>query len=288
MSFPAPEITITSQLVQELVDSQFPEFSNHPITFLSEGYDNANYRLGDSMLVRLPRRKLRVDLIRHEMEWLPKLKSKLPIPVPAPIKTGKPTSNYPWPWTITPFFDGNSALYEPVIESQIEKLIHFLKALHHINPSGAPGNPYRGVPLSARDQDVKNRMNELEKNGILVPADIKNLWEMAVTEPIDSAPCLIHGDLHPNNIIVRNGEIQAIIDWGDITKGDPATDLVSFWMLIEDAELRSRAFDAYGASESSIKRSIGWAVFYLILFLNPDSGYTKLGAKLFSVLEKVT
>ncbi|MBO6522512.1 MAG: aminoglycoside phosphotransferase family protein [Balneolaceae bacterium] len=284
MSFPKADIEITEEFVRALVATQFPEFSDHSVTFLSEGFDNANFRLGDSLMVRLPRRTLRAVLLTQEIEWLPKLEHQLPIPVPAPIKIGKPTDAYPWSWTIVPFFEGNSALHESISESEIEKLVRFLKVLHRINPLGTPGNPYRGVPLSSRDHDVKNRMKELEQNDIAVPLYIKNLWEMAVAEHIDSEPCLIHGDLHPNNIIVKNGEIQAIIDWGDVTKGDPATDLVSFWMLIEDSELRLQAFEAYGASESLIKRSIGWAVFYIAVFLNPDSGYKKLGEKMLSIL----
>lgn len=286
MSFPEADIEITEKFVRNLVTTQFPEFSEHSISFLSEGFDNANFRLGDSLMIRLPRRTLGAELVKSEIEWLPKLEHQLPISVPAPIKIGKPSEAYPWSWSIVSFFEGNSALYESISESEIEKLVHFLKVLHHVNPSGAPSNPYRGVPLSSRDQDVKNRIKEIEQNGIAVPSPIKNLWEMAIAEPIDSKPCLIHGDLHPNNIVVKDGEIQAIIDWGDVTKGDPATDLVSFWMLIEDSELRRKAFEAYGASQSIIKRSIGWAVFYVALFLNPDSGYTNLGEKMVSILEK--
>lgn len=277
MGFPEAEIEITGNLVRNLVDSQFSEFSNLELTFLSEGYDNANFKLGNSMLVRLPRRALGAKLIKHEIEWLPKLKNLLSIKVPSPIKVGASTENFPWPWTITPYFDGNSPLITMLDESELLKLVQFLKQLHEINPKEAPENPHRDVKLSLKADSVNERIMLLESQSTEIPGEVKQLWEQAVLEPVDLKPSLIHGDLHPDNIIVKNGELEAIIDWGDITKGDPATDLASLWMLTDDYDIRSKLFNEYGASPSTILRSKGWAFFYGTIFLDSATKYQKPG-----------
>ena len=279
MNFPKAQIDIHEGLVRELVDSQFPEFSDYSIRFLSEGYDNSNYKLGNSYLIRLPRRKLGAELIKHEIEWLPKLGYKLPIQIPSPKKVGAPTNAYPWSWTIVPFFDGHSALEKSLDEPEIKRFVQFLKKLHHINPEGVPENPYRNVPLSEKSKSVARKNEHLESGSM----EIKNLWEQTILEPIDCKPSLIHGDLHPDNIIINNGKIEAVIDWGDITKGDPATDLASLWMLIEDPGIRDIAFEKYGASDSTILRSKGWAIFYGINFLTIPK-YKALGNRILTTL----
>ncbi len=283
MSFPEAEIKIDTQMVRSLVNSQFPEFSKHPVSFLSEGYDNTLYRLGDAYLIRVPRRGLGAELINHEIEWLPKLCRELPIKLPSPIKVGANTKNYPWRWTIIPYFDGNSVLNRSLDESEINRLVRFLKKLHQVNSRGAPSNPYRNIPLSEKAASVDEKINQLATRGIEISNEIRELWERVIQEPIDSESRLIHGDLHPDNIIVNNGKIEAIIDWGDITKGDPATDLASLWMVADDPAVRKNALEIYEASDSTILRSRGWAIFYGITFLSIPK-YQTLGQKILSVI----
>ncbi len=281
MSFPEAEIEINEELVSGLIQTQFPEFSDQPISFLSEGYDNANFRLGNSHLIRLPRRTLGSELISNEIIWLPKLEPLLPIPVPSPVHVGKATKDYPWLWTINPFFEGTSALNQSLKESELQRLIIFLKELHQINPEGVPENPYRDLPLSEKATSIQRHITTLESKGIKITEDILQIWKMAAEEPIDSNQTLIHGDLHPDNIILNNRKIEAVIDWGDLTKGDPATDLASIWMLTDDPIIRSDAFDEYGATPSTILRSKGWAIFYGITFLT-ISKYQSLGKRAIS------
>lgn len=176
-----------------------------------------------------------------------------------------------------PWFEGNTSLNSNLNPSQVDQLISFLKKLHSVNSDGAPTNPFRDVPLSGKDKDVQQRLNELDTKPIPVPEKIKELWQSLTEVQIDSPPCLIHGDLHPGNVLIKNDQIKAIIDWGDITKGDPATDLTSLWMMIENPDLRTYAFGEYGASEATILRSKGWAIFYGITFLNAGGDYVALG-----------
>lgn len=284
MSIPEPDIEIKKELAIQLIHDQFPEFSKLDISFLSNGYDNANFQLSDSHLIRLPRRSVGAKLIVNEIEWLPKLQDQLPIKLPVPVKIGSSTTNYPWLWTIVPFFRGTSVLGDSLKEPEIKRLTAFLKKLHQIDSDHAPENPFRSVSLSKRSPDVNKRIEKLETNGFQIPDQIKQLWESAINESIDLKHCLIHGDLHPDNIIVNNKKIEAIIDWGDITKGDPATDLASFWMLIENPDLRATAFTEYGASEATVNRSKGWAVFFAVIFLLSKKEYQKLGLKIFNAL----
>lgn len=284
MSIPEPDIEIKKELAIQLIHDQFPEFSKLKISFLSNGYDNANFQLGDSHLIRLPRRSVGAELIVNEIEWLPKLQYQLPIKVPVPVKIGSRTNNYPWSWTIVPFFRGKSVLGDSLNEKEINRLVRFLKKLHQIDADHAPENPFRSVPLSKRALDVDKRIKKLENGGFKIPDQIKQLWESAINEPMDLKHCLIHGDLHPDNIIVKNKKIEAIIDWGDITKGDPAADLASFWMLIENPDLRTNAFAEYGASKATVNRSKGWAVFFAVIFLLSKKEYQNLGLEIFKAL----
>lgn len=288
-TYPNAEIYLNEEIVKKLVTSQFPEFSNLEIELLDHGWDNENYRLGADFIVRMPRRLSASRLILNEIDWLPKLKDKLPINVPAPVRVGIPDQNYPWHWSITPWFDGESADKNFPDEIEAFRLIDFLKKLHIKNPDKAHENLYRGIPLLTKKDEIEKRMRCLRSKTKLITDRIENKWYEAVNEPL-AEKCLIHGDLHPRNIIVQAGRIEAIIDWGDITAGDPATDLACLWMLFRQDKIRREAFDLYGASENLIKRSIGWAIFFGIMFLdtglNSNSGYQRIGEFIFENLDQ--
>ncbi len=287
MNYPEPEITITELQIRTMLDDQFPQFSDLELQLITSGWDNFIYRLGTGLLVRVPRRELGAQLIHNEIVWLQKLKNILPVSIPTPLNIGRPNEHYPWTWIIMPWFEGNSFLDADLNLSQVNKLVLFLKKLHSVNSNGAPSNPFRDVPLSEKDKDVQQRLSELNSKLITVPEKIKELWQSLTEVQIDSAPCLIHGDLHPGNIIAKNGEIEAIIDWGDITKGDPATDLACLWMMIEDPDLRACSFNKYGASEATVLRSKGWAIFYGITFLNTGAEYAAAGKHILNNIDSV-
>ena len=281
MSYPDPEIAITELQLKNMLDRQFPEFSNLKLQLIASGWDNFIYRFGTDLMIRIPRRQLGAELIGNEIVWLQRLNGQLPIDIPVPIRVGKPNNHYPWRWTIMPWFDGKSALNTVLERPQVKRFISFLKTLHSLAHKNAPANPFRDVPLSMRDKDVQKKISELESKSISIPKSIQQQWKTITNIEIDTPPCLIHGDLHPGNIIVNNNKLQAIIDWGDITKGDPATDLASLWMLIENPEQRIEAFNEYGASGKTIQRSKGWAILYGVTFLNTGmEKYRNLGKRI--------
>ncbi len=288
---PKAEVKIDKHLVQQLINSQFPSLSNLPITFLDAGWDNENYRLGDNYIIRLPRRKIAIDLLANEINWLPKLQEKLPIAIPAPIYVGQPDDTYPWQWTIIPWVKGQTADLNKPHDSAALQLIDFLKNLHQQSPKNAPTNLSRGVPLKNKAEDLRQRMNRLKEKTNSITPKIEALWQTALHTPFIKDKYLLHGDLHPRNIIVSAGKINAIIDWGDITDGDAATDLASLWMLFDKKSVRQQALAAYGASSDLRQRAIGWAIFFGVILLDTglisNAQHAKIGAFTLANLNQV-
>jgi len=176
---------------------------------------------------------------------------------------------YPWAWSVVPWFDGETADLAPLTSDQAGNLGRFLAALHQPAPADAPINPYRGVPLAARADAVAARMASLASRTALIDEAIQAIWRRALAAPSDAAPTWIHGDLHPRNVLVEHGRIHAVLDWGDLARGDPATDLASVWMLLEDAGAREVAMrSCMSVSEGTWLRARGWAVFFAVVLLD--------------------
>ncbi|PHN00992.1 aminoglycoside phosphotransferase family protein [Flavilitoribacter nigricans] len=285
---PPAEIAISEQLVKQLVAEQFPEFAHLKVRFLDTGWDNESYKIGDRFIARIPRRQLAVELLHNEIRWLPQLETQLPIRIPAPLGIGQPTDYYPWPWTIVPWFAGRAADEATVQNAAALPLATFLRALHRPAPADIPTNDYRGVPLEIRAADVFRRLDLLANRKDLITDQIRQLWQNALEEPFPAGAQLLHGDLHPRNIIVHNGLVGAIIDWGDLTGGDVATDLAVFWMLFRDKPTREKALTAYGADQSLKNRAIGWAIFFGTIFLESGAGGDKRHADIgASILQNI-
>ncbi|HKS56849.1 MAG TPA: aminoglycoside phosphotransferase family protein [Steroidobacteraceae bacterium] len=262
-SKPAADIGIDEALVRSLLCEQHPDLASLPLREIDSGWDNAMFRLGDSLVVRLPRRVAVTHLIEREQEWLPQLAPLLPIPVPAPVRLGRPAQNYSWRWSIVPWLAGRNAdLCEPRAD-QAERLAAFLCALHRPAPANAPLNPYRGVPLREREQQMAERVRRLERETTLLSDDVMRIYHAAIDVPIDVAPTWLHGDLHAGNLLVEDGTISGVIDWGDMTVGDRATDLATLWMNLNDRKARENAMRACnGVSDATWLRAKGWAVFF--------------------------
>lgn len=266
---PVPDRDIDPSLVSRLLAEQHPDLVHLPIQLTDAGCDNAMFRLGDRLVARLPRRNVAAALIEHEQTWLPQLANRLPIPVPVPYRLGKPAQDYPWRWSVLPWLAGNAADQAEPNASQAKRFALFLRSLHVPAPCNAPPNPFRGVPLAQRAASLAERMQRLEMKIDLITQPIKNAWDLALAAPIDTKATWLHGDLHARNILVEDGVITGIIDWGDLTSGDIATDLAAIWMLFADRTAREWAIAEYAdISDATLQRAKGWAILFGVLLLD--------------------
>jgi aminoglycoside phosphotransferase (APT) family kinase protein len=257
---PAAEFRIDEALVRALLQAQHPDLATLRLEPVENGWDNVMVRLGDELAVRLPRRKQSVALLVHEQQCLPGLAARLPLPIPVPVRSGLPGFGYPCPWTIVPWFHGRPANESPPHINQAPIVAQFLRALHQDAPANAPENNYRGGPLNGRAEAVAERLNRLKPVlGEIAPL-IERAWCAGLGAPAAEKRSWLHGDLHARNILVEAGRICAIIDWGDITSGDVATDLAGVWALFADAAARQEALDAYGATHAERVRARAWAI----------------------------
>ena len=266
---PDSEIAIDTTLVYSLLKEQHRDLMHLPINQIDNGWDNAIFRLGNKLSVRLPRRQAAAKLIEHEQTWLPQIATKLPIAVPIPKRIGYPSKNYPWRWSILPWLDGVTADREQPSANQAQLFANFLRSLHVTAPANAPLNPVRGVPLIQRSLTVEERIPRLQRKTNLITQKLKTLWYTAVATPIDVTAKWLHGDLHPRNILVKESAITGIIDWGDLTSGDIATDLASIWMLFPEQKVRQQVIAEYGdISTATLNRAKGWAILFGIILLD--------------------
>src|SRR5215469_4240170 len=266
---PAAEVHVSLELVRRLLAAQQPDLAHLPLEVMANGWDNLICRLGRELAVRLPRRAVAAELIVHEQRWLPVLAGRLPLPVPVPVRTGRPAPGYPWPWSIVPFLRGRVAASDPPADlaDAAASLGRFLRALHVPAPPDAPVNSYRGVPLAERGVVVAENVDIL--GGQVDRRAVTRAWQEAVAAPAwGGPPVWLHGDLHPANILVDRGRLSGVIDFGDITSGDPAADLSVAWMFLparyHDA---FRAASGHGADDQTWARARGWALALSLAFL---------------------
>lgn len=297
---PEPDVAIDVELVHGLLAAQRPEVAGLGLGFADDGWDNAIYRLGGELAVRLPRRSSAHALLLNETRWLPFLAPRLPLPVPVPAHRGTPGLGYPYHWSIVPWFSGSSAalLEAGERDGYAGQLAAFFRSLHAPAPADAPRNPVRGVPLRERDEAVRARLlavGEPERAALL------RLWERGLAEVAHTGPRLwLHGDPHPHNMLVEDagggGEhpgsapadstpadpaqpgsarLAAVLDFGDLTAGDPASDLAAGWLHFTAAgreEFRA-ALAGHGLySPGTWVRARAWAVNYAVLMAGLPPG----------------
>ncbi|USQ79613.1 aminoglycoside phosphotransferase family protein [Ornithinimicrobium faecis] len=273
---PAAEVDITLEVVRRLLADQHPDLADRPLSPLGEGWDNAMFRLGQHFLVRLPRRAVAADLVAHEHRWLPEIATLVDLPVPVPVRHGQPTAYFPWSWSITRWIEGRPAVDSPVggRGRWAGRLAQFLAGLHQPAPSDAPISPFRGVPLAVRDEVTRER---LARAGHPRTGELLQVWEQALRAPVYAeVPVWVHGDPHPLNMVVRRGNLAAVIDFGDLTAGDPASDLATAWQTFTwegRAQFVVRYSQLAGPDEALWQRARGWAVLYSAnsLALSDDS-----------------
>ena len=156
MAQPPAEIKIDEALVRTLLVDQQPDLAGLALRHIDAGWDNAMWRLGDDLIVRLPRRLFAVVLTLREQRWLPVIADSLPPPVPRPVRLGVPSTAFPWPWSVVPYLVGTPGDVCPLTDGPdaARQLATFLRALHVLAPPDAPLNPLRGsVPVGTRSPD---------------------------------------------------------------------------------------------------------------------------------------
>jgi aminoglycoside phosphotransferase (APT) family kinase protein/GNAT superfamily N-acetyltransferase len=251
-------------VVRRLLAAQHPDLADLPLRLVAHGWDNVSYRLGDDHVVRLPRRAQGAPLVRNEQRWLPELAPRLPLPIPVPVRTGEPAAGYPYPWSVVPWFDGEPADTTPLAALSAAVLGRFLGALHVPAPGAAPANPHRGGPFGDRVDLVHERLAALPDTEVAASAldldVLRTVVEEAAAAPVAEQRVWLHGDLHPRNLLVADAQLTAVLDWGDLCAGDPATDLAVAWLLL-DAHGRTVLRTSHGGiDDATWARARGWAV----------------------------
>lgn len=279
---PTADVEIDEALVRSLLRDQHADIAELPLVLMDAGWDNVMFRLGDAYTVRLPRRAIAAQLLLNEQTWLPMLAKILPLRIPAPVRIGQPGGSYPWHWSVLPWLPGKTASEDPPHSDQAALFGNFLQALHQIAPDNAPVNDYRGCPLVERAEQVRERIEQLKSSAAGIAPEIERAWSEGLEALPHQTARWLHGDLHARNVLVNNGKISAIIDWGDITSGDPATDLAGIWALFDEAGARHEALRAYGASDEEIARARAWAVNFgtilLVTGLVDNAAHAAMGA----------
>ena len=280
---PEAEVEVSADLVRRLLADQHPDLARLPVEFLANGWDNELYRVGDGLIARLPRRALGARIIKNEQRWLPGLAPTLPLPIPYPERTGVPAHGYPYSWSVVPYLPGvpaaQASSLDPAGAASLDAaqaaaaVGGFLGTLHVPAPADAPANPVRGVPLAERAGSFAANLalltGQVDRDAVL------RVWDAALAAPgYDGPPVWLHGDLHPANILVNDGQVSGVIDFGDITAGDPASDLAVAWMLLP-LGCHDRFWSAYRAAggaggrvdDALRTRARGWALNFAIVFL---------------------
>jgi aminoglycoside phosphotransferase (APT) family kinase protein len=254
------EVETDSKLVRHLLASQHPQWADLPIERVrSAGTDNAMYRLGDELAVRLPRIHWSVENVAKEQKWLPVLAPRLPLAVPIPVATGDPEEVFPYPWSVVRWVPGELATLDRLgdpIQAALE-LAAFVLALQAVDPTGGPTHR-RGFPVRLQEQGVREGVAGLR--GELDGDAVLEAWNRVMEAPDYDGPVRwFHGDLAYLNLLARGGELSGVIDWGTCGVGDPAIETIVAWSLFRP-DARDAYRDALGIDDATWERGKGWVL----------------------------
>ena len=268
----ADEVDTDVALVRGLLAAQFPHWADRPIEpVLPRGTDNALYRIGRDLVARLPRREKNVVPLEKELRWLSELAPRLPLAIPIPRALGEPGGGYPFRWSVYGWLPGRAATDAQIadLHQAAMDLAGFIAALHRIDPAGGPPpgehNFFRGEPLRARDEAVRAALASL---GATVDAGaVMASWDAALAAPEwDYPPVWIHGDLDARNLLLEDGRLTAVVDFGCLGVGDPACDVMVAWKLLF-SDVREAFRIALAVDEATWGRARGWALSQALMAL---------------------
>ncbi|WP_245899330.1 aminoglycoside phosphotransferase family protein [Nonomuraea indica] len=271
-------ITVDAEQAHRLVAGQFPQWADLPVEPVADGgWDNWTFRLGDGMLVRLPSASEYALAVEKEHRWLPLLASRLPLPVPAPLAKGEPGAGYPFPWSIYQWLDGEPAsagrIADPV--GFALELAGFVAALRNVDAADGPRpgkhNWFRGATLRTYEGLLESALAKLD--GHVDVGLAREIWKTALGARWDGVDRWFHGDLAQGNLLLEDGRLAAVIDFGTCGVGDPACDLAIAWTLLT-ADGRQAFRERLSVDDASWARGRGWALWKTMVTCSSTLGDT--------------
>jgi aminoglycoside phosphotransferase (APT) family kinase protein len=265
-----PDQPATSvDLVRRLLAAQHPQWAELPVRPVREaGTDHALYRLGDDLVVRLPVVGWAAGQAAQDARWLPLLGRHLPLAVPVPVALGEPTDEFPWPWSVVPWFAGNTPDRDDLdLHRAAEDLAATVRALHAVPTDGGPAaeGTSRGTPLGRLTEPIAEEIDRIVADDRRLldgidPTAVREAWRWATTaDEWDRPPVWIHGDIQPGNLVSRDGRLVALIDFGALGVGDPAPDLAPAWNLFSGTA-RDTFREHVGYAAPTWARAAGWVL----------------------------
>lgn len=292
--FANERLDIPRSLVVKLLKEQFPHWSHLEVIPVEPGgWDNRTFRLGRDMSIRLPSAQSYEVQVHKEHIWLPKLACHFSVSIAQPIALGRPSKDYPFYWSIYRWIEGESAHNVSLSDAELQKLAfdiaQFLRDLQHIKTDGGPlpgpHNYHRGGNLTHYDNETRLSIVQCQS---FINADLAtSVWEQALSSRWDKKPVWIHGDLSAGNILLENGRLVAVIDFGCLGIGDPSCDLVIAWTLLHK-ESRKIFQSELTLDQNTWLRAKGWALWKaLITFSNIEDKYSIQANTQLAIIEEI-
>ncbi len=274
------DIAIDTSLVRRLIAAQFPQWTDLPVRPVRHGgWDNRTFRLGDDLAVRLPSAASYALQVEKEQRWLPRLAPQLPLPIPAPLAMGRPGEGYPWHWSVYEWRSGEIAMHAPIADltAFAATLADFLAALQRVDADGGPPpgqhNFFRGGSLTVYDHETRWALGALE--GRIDTDAAGAVWEAALSATWTGSPVWFHGDVASGNLLVENGRLGAVIDFGTSGVGDPACDLSIAWTMLH-GESREAFRAALPLDKGTWARGRGWTLWKALIVAAEMPGTDRL------------
>jgi len=266
---------IDADLARRLVASQFPNCAHLPITqVLPGGIDNRTFRLGDELAIRMPSAEGYAASVAKEQRWLPVIARVVPLPVPEPVAAGEPDDRYPFAWSINRWMPGASAIEAPPEDTVTfaRDLARFLLALQTVPTEGAPlagaHSFFRGADPVFYDDETRQAIARL---GDAIDGPLATrLWEEGLAATYTGPPVWFHGDVATGNLLVQNGRLSAVIDFGTSGVGDPACDLYIAWTSLDPAA-RAAFRDELGVDDGMWARGRAWTLWKALITSNLEA-----------------
>lgn len=276
-----PKVEIDADLVRRLVAAQFPQWADLPVRPVAVGgWDNRAFHLGETMVVRLPSARRYAPQVEKDQAWLPRLAPHLPLQIPAPLALGRPGDGYPGAWSVFAWLPGETALAADVADRSAfaRDLAMFLAALQRIDATGGPAagdhSFHRGGDLAVYDQETRSAVAILGDR--IDGATAIHAWEAALAATWTGPPVWVHGDVAASNLLIQDGRLSAVIDFGCCAVGDPACDLVIAWTFL-DGESREAFRTTLSLDPGTWTRARGWALWKALITLAQSPGANPAG-----------